>query len=90
MIFSLSLQAEEVGERWGTAERERKYYRLVDLPIPKNLVIEAGAFCDLPDGRIAVGTRHGDVYFITGVDAANPEPKYHLFATGLDEIFGLS
>jgi hypothetical protein len=84
------LNAEEVGERWGTAERERKYYRLVDLPIPKNLVIEAGAFCDLPDGKIAVGTRHGDVYFITGVDATNPEPEYHLFATGLDEIFGLS
>lgn len=89
-FIASSVSAEEVGERWGTAEREREYYRLVDLPIPKDLVIEAGAFCDLPDGRIAVGTRHGDVFFISGVDAANPEPKYHLFATGLDEIFGLA
>ncbi len=90
LLTLCTLHAEDVGERWGTAERERKYYRISDLPIPKNLVIEAGAFCDLPDGRIAVGTRHGDVYFISGADAANPEPKYHLFATGLDEIFGLA
>ncbi|MEY3394533.1 MAG: hypothetical protein RL346_769 [Verrucomicrobiota bacterium] len=89
-IAPLATIAEEVGERWGTADRERKSYRLVDLPIPKHLVIEAGAFCDLPDGKIAVGTRHGDVYFITGADAANPNPEYHLFATGLDEIFGLA
>jgi glucose/arabinose dehydrogenase len=88
-LAPFALFAEEVGERWGTAVREREYYRLVDMPIPKNLIIEAGAFCDLPDGRIAVGTRHGDVFFISGTDAANPEPQYHLFATGLDEIFGL-
>jgi hypothetical protein len=35
--------AEEVGERWGTADKEREYYPLVDVPIPKELVIEAGA-----------------------------------------------
>jgi hypothetical protein len=87
LIFPAS--AEEVGERWGTAEREREYYRLVDLPIPKDLVVEAGAFADLPDGRIAVGTRHGDVFFVSGTDAVNPRPEYQLFATGLDEIFGL-
>jgi hypothetical protein len=90
LLAPLTLHAEEVGERWGTAAREREYYRLVDLPIPKDLTIEAGAFCDLPDGRIAVGTRHGDVYFVSGIDAANPEPEYHIFATGLDEIFGLA
>ena len=63
---------------------------MVDVPIPKDLVIEAGAFEVLPDGRVAVGTRRGDVYFIAGVDAAKPEPEYHQFATGLDEIFGLA
>ena len=44
------INAEEVGERWGTADREREHYRITDIPIPKDLVIEAGAFCDLPDG----------------------------------------
>lgn len=82
--------AEEVGERWGTADREREYYRLVNLPIPADLVIEAGAFVDLPDGRIAIGTRHGDVFFVSGMDAPNPRPEFKLFASGLDEIFGLA
>lgn len=82
--------AEEVGDRWGTADRERAYYRIVDIPIPKGLVLEAGAFTVLPDERIAVATRYGDIFFISGVDEAKPEPNYHLFATGLDEIFGLA
>lgn len=82
-------RAEEVGARWGTEEREREYYPIVNISIPKGLVIEAGAFCVLPDGRVAVGTRHGEIYLIGGVDAKRPTPSYHLFATGLDEIFGL-
>lgn len=81
--------AQELGEKWGTEAREREYYRVVELPIPNELVIEAGAFCTLPDGRIAVGTRHGDIWWMEGVDAAKPEPSYHLYASGLDEIFGL-
>ncbi len=82
-------RAEDVGERWGTAEREREYYPIVNLPIPKDMVIEAGAFTVLPDKRVAIGTRYGEIYIVDGVDDRKPNPKYHLFATGLDEIFGL-
>ncbi len=82
--------AEDVGGRWGTEEREREYYPIVNIPIPKDLVIEAGAFCLLPDGRMAVGTRHGEIYILNGIDAKKPNPSYHLYATGLDEIFGLA
>jgi glucose/arabinose dehydrogenase len=82
--------AEDLGGVWGTASRERDYYEIVEVRIPDELVIEAGAFLVLPDDRIAVGTRRGDVYFVDGVDADKPEPTYHLFATGLDEIFGLA
>lgn len=83
-------QAEDVGERWGTAARERAYYRIVNIPMPKGAVIEAGAFDVLPDDRIAVGTRRGDIYLIKGVDEKKPQPSYQMFATGLDEIFGLA
>ena len=85
-----STSAEEVGSRWGTEEREREYYPLVNIPIPQKLVIEAGAFCVLPDGRVAVGTRHGEIYIVSGIDKKRPTPTYHLYATGLDEIFGLA
>ncbi len=83
------ITAEDLGETWGTAKREREYYRIVQLAIPEGLVVEAGAFHVLPDDRIAVGTRRGDIYIVDGVDAEKPEPSFHLFATGLDEIFGL-
>ncbi|CAN5382666.1 hypothetical protein BH11PLA2_BH11PLA2_07810 [soil metagenome] len=89
-VCGLPVLAEDVGGRWGTEEREREYYPLVNIPIPKELVIEAGAFCTLPDGRVAVGTRHGEIYIISGLDEKKPNPTYHLYATGLDEIFGLA
>ncbi len=85
-----TLQAQDLGARWGTAQRERDYYRVVTLPTPPGAVIEAGAFAVLADGRIAVGTRRGDIYFVEGADEEKPDPKYELFATGLDEIFGLA
>ncbi|MFT5462241.1 MAG: hypothetical protein ACI8QS_001114 [Planctomycetota bacterium] len=82
--------AQDLGARWGTAERERDYYRIVDLSLPEDLVIEAGAFVVLPDDRVAVGTRRGDIFIMDSVDADKPEPSFELFATGLDEIFGLA
>jgi hypothetical protein len=83
------VRAEDVGKRWGTEEREREYYPIVNIPLPKDTVIEAGAIAVLPDGRVAVGTRHGEIYFIDGIDALKPTPSFHRFASGLDEIFGL-
>ena len=83
-------RGEEVGERWGTEEREREYYPIVNIPLPKDTVIEAGAFALLPDQRVAVGTRHGEIFLIDGIDAAKPAPAFHRFASGLDEIFGLT
>lgn len=90
VFTSASVHGEDVGERWGTEEREREFYPIVSIPLPKDTVIEAGAFAALPDGRMAVGTRHGEIFFIDGVDAPKPVPKFHRFASGLDEIFGLT
>ena len=73
---------EDLGATWGTAKRERQYYPIVSLPIPEGLVLEAGAFVVLPDNRVAVGTRRGDIYLVDGVDDERPEPAYHLFDEG--------
>jgi len=89
VLASGSILAEEVGERWGTEEREREYYPIVNMPIPKDTVIEAGAFAVLPDRRMAVGTRRGEIFVVDGLDNAKPTPTFHRFASGLDEIFGL-
>jgi hypothetical protein len=92
LALSLSslLYAEDLGSMWGTAEEEAKYYPIVDIPIPPTIPMRSGSFEILPDGRLAVGTRRGDIYFIKGAFASPPAPEYHLFASGQDEIFGLS
>ena len=90
VLASSTLRAEDLGAMWGTAEQEEKYYKLVSIPIPEEVPLKAGSFDILPDGRLAVGTRKGDVYFVDGAFDEFPDPKYHLFASGQDEIFGLA
>lgn len=84
------LWGQELGEMWGTAAEEEKYYKLVKVPIPTTVPLKPGSFDILPDGRLAVGTRKGDVYFVDGAFKDFPAPTYHLFASGQDEIFGIS
>lgn len=86
----LSRAEEELGEMWGSAAEEAKYYPIVNIPIPLEVPMHAGSFEILPDGRLAVGTRRGDIYFVKGAFDIPPLPEYHLFASGQDEIFGLS
>ncbi|MFT5123716.1 MAG: hypothetical protein ACI97B_002351 [Verrucomicrobiales bacterium] len=81
---------EDLGEMWGTAEAEAKYYPLTEIPIPAEIPLKAGSFDILPDGRLVVGTRKGDVYFIDGAFEADPKPRFQLFASGQDEIFGVA
>jgi hypothetical protein len=90
LLLTLNAWAEEVGGRWGTEKREREFYRVVNVPIPKTMVVEAGAFELMPDKRLAIGTRRGDIFLLSGIDEEKPSPKYKLFAAGLDEIFGLA
>lgn len=82
--------AEDLGAMWGTAAEEAKYYPIVDIPIPTTVPMRPGGLEVLPDGRLAVGTRRGDIYFIDGAFASPPKPSFHLFATGQDEIFSLA
>ena len=81
---------EDLGEMWGTAAEESKYYPIVNIPIPPGVPMRPGSFEILPDGRLAVGTRRGDIYFIKGAFDSPPQPEYHLFSSGQDETFSLS
>ncbi len=84
-------QQEPLGEYWGTAERESRFYRMVDIPLPEELAIEAGSFEVMPDQqRLAIATRRGDIFMVDGVFQEHPRPRFHRFASGLDEVFGMS
>ncbi len=82
--------AEDLGALWGTAQEEAKYYPIVSIPIPSTVPLRPGGLEILPDGRLAVGTRRGDIYFIRGAFETPPKPEYHLFSSGQDETFSLS
>lgn len=84
------IAAEELGDTWGTAQREAAYYRIVNVPVPDGTYLEAGSFVSLPDGRLAVGTRRGEILLFNGVSEESPKPRVSTFASGLDEVLGLA
>ncbi len=90
MIAVAPVRAETLGEYWDTAEEEAKYYRIVEIPIPDDMAIEAGSFEVLPDHRLAIGTRRGDIFLVTGAFDENPRPVFQRYASGLDEVMGMS
>ncbi len=91
MTLALFPQQEPLGEYWGTGEEESKYYKLVDIPLPKELAIEAGSFEVMPDQeQLAIATRRGDIFLVQGAFDQYPEPQFKKFASGLDEVFGMA
>lgn len=67
---------------------EETYYRIVKVPIPEGVILEAGGVCTLPNGNIAVSTRRGEVWVVE--NPASTRPNYRRFASGLHEILGLA
>ena len=91
VLCTVAYQQEPLGEYWGTAERESEYYRMVDVPLPEELAIEAGSFEVMPDGkRLAIATRRGDILLADGIFQEHPQPTFKTFASGLDEVFGMA
>ncbi len=90
LLLSEQVHGEDLGEYWGTAEEESKYYKIVEIPVPDELGIEASSFEVLPDQRLAIGSRRGDIFLVTGAFDKNPQTKFKKYASGLDELMGLS
>ena len=73
------------------AETEDDYYKILRFDIPQGEVLEAGAIEIMPDGKVAVGTRRGEIWMIDYAYAADPkEAKFTRFAHGMHEILGLA
>jgi len=81
--------AQELGDAWGTANAEAEHYRIVELPIPRELALECGSFVALPEGKLAIGTRRGEILIVDGAFEPLPQPEITTFAAGLDEVLGL-
>lgn len=91
LSFSTFAQTTENAKESIKIPSENDYYKMVTLPIPEGIVLEGGGVEALPDGRLAVSTRRGEVWLVENPymkDGKNPHFK--LFAQGLHEILGLA
>lgn len=69
---------------------EEDFYRIVTLPTPPDTKLEVSGIAVLPDGRVAVTIRKGEVWLIENACAEPPAPRYRRFASGLHEPLGLA
>jgi hypothetical protein len=65
---------------------EDRYVQIIDVPLPKEVVLEVGGLVERGDELFAC-TRRGEIWRITG--AASGTPKCTLWADGLQEPLGL-
>lgn len=72
----------------GFAIDQSDYYTTHTYQLPSNLVLEASGLAVLPDGKLAIGIRRGEVWIID--DPTNDQPAFHKFASGLHEVLGLA
>ncbi|MDW8205085.1 MAG: plastocyanin/azurin family copper-binding protein [Cytophagales bacterium] len=69
---------------------EEDFYQIQTLPLPAGVAMEVGGMATLPDGRLAVCTRRGEVWLISNPTMEGGQPYYQLFAQGLHEPLGLA
>lgn len=70
-----------------TAQKEADFYAIEKVKIPDSIMLEVGGMDFLPDGRLAVCTRRGEVWLISNLAG---ETTYTLFTRGLHEPLGLA
>ena len=90
LVSILSITSLETFAQPTKTPTEDDYYKILTLPTPEGMLLEVGGVATMPDGRIAVSTRRGDVWIIENAVMQNgTTPKYTLYASGLHEALGL-
>jgi cytochrome c551/c552 len=73
------------------SKTEQDYYEIKTLPIPKEIYLEVGGLATMPDGRLAVSTRRGEIWIIENpYQTTNHQVHYKRFASGMHEVLGLA
>ena len=70
---------------------ESDYYKITTFETPKETAMEVGSIDLLPDGRLVVGTRRGEIWIVSGAGSNDPSAvSYKLYASGLHEVLGIA
>ena len=104
MLLAVGIYAANVRAEEDVKATESDFYRLVTIktsqasdsrsknwkPAPDSLVLEVSGMAKLPDGRLAVAIRKGEVWLLSNVyDEPPSNVGYHRFASSLHEPLGL-
>jgi len=74
-----------------TSQQESEYFAVDYLTPQPGSRVEVGGLAFLPDGRLVVSTRRGQVWIVENPLASNPaDARFSLFAEGLWEGLGLA
>ncbi|MFM6936960.1 MAG: auracyanin family protein, partial [Aquirufa sp.] len=74
-----------------SSKTEQDFYEIKTLPIPKEIYLEVGGLATMPDGRLAVSTRRGEIWIIENpYQTTNHQVHYKRFASGMHEVLGLA
>jgi hypothetical protein len=70
--------------------QESDYYTITTFETPKETALEVGSIELLPGGRLALGTRRGEIWTVSNAESDPANVKYQLFASGQHEVLGLA
>src|SRR4051794_11559387 len=86
-VLVVSARGQDKAKAPARPETEADFYAIRTFTPPPGEVLEAGAIEALPDGRVAVGTRRGEIWMIDHAYADDPtRAKFTRFAHGLHEV----
>jgi glucose/arabinose dehydrogenase len=71
------------------AESESDYYVIEKIPLPEGEVVEVGSIALMPNKKIAVSSRRGDIFIGEGTFGDLSQIKWKTYARGLHEPFGM-
>jgi glucose/arabinose dehydrogenase len=71
--------------------RESNYYNITTFDTPPGTALEVCSIELLPENKLALGTRRGEIWTVSGADSSDPgRLNYQLFASGQHEVLGLA
>jgi len=70
--------------------QESDYYKITTFETPKETALEVSSIELLPGGKLALGTRRGEIWTVSGAQGDPAAAQYQLFAAGQHEVMGLA